>query len=235
MCVLGFAVPAGAGPIWEEDWSGYTDATVATTSDPNTITGWTFSGTAVNDVPEARVAGNATGTGNGEGEGDDSDIPLTPATYGNLLEMEGKSDAWLTKTGIAIPAGVANHTLYISFIYDDGGAADEDWGEGGSTDALVIDIKFGAGAWTEVVNITSTSPDGDLIWNVGGDYAWQTQSATSIGNPGGAATMDIRIGYEGISSNAHALNIDEIEITPEPATLALMGLGVAVTLLRKRR
>ena len=110
-------------------------------------------------------------------------------------------------------------------------------------------------AWAEVIIVEGNNPptdgvdlQGPLIYKndtFGGGPTWDGQISTDPNNNQGAApgtgmfatasgtiTLVLKTGN---GSGASGSYFDDVSITPEPASLAMLGLGAAPLVLRRRR
>jgi uncharacterized protein len=205
-----------------DDWSGVPgvigyrgdDLTLATGTDPQTLTADAGPPGLVVDVLAQTVTTNITG---GVGEMDGLPNPVV------ALQGSGTADA----PSLVI---TVNTTLLfgITISYD---LRDVDGTTDNATQPVALQWRTGgAGPWTNVpagfVADASSGPSLDTLVtpvSVLGPAGWNNQS-----------NLQFRIITTNAVGSDEWIGVDNISVTPEPTTLALLGLG-ALGLIRRRR
>lgn len=162
---------------------------------------------------------------------DDGSIPGAPGNFYNVpgpgaigfsagapIAFDGNS---ITRYGFGIAAGVfklnSNIKMWAGLTFDNNN------GTSGAT--LNQLVNFGQGLWDANAEVGSSDPNN----------AYETTAAGSFLGVNAPAGLNLDFGYDGTPLGGPAANFGwEISQVPEPATMALIGLG-ALGLIRRRR
>ena len=134
----------------------------------------------------------------------------------------------------ALPADGGRLILYVHGNYSSTEDIHIDWGADGTEDVLLDDVsQFPS-------DKSSNNPDGDPV---GTFYEFDPVVAFSTGLfyhevaiPGGVQSINLQISdFQGGDTSRGALNSIQIVPIPEPATMAMLGIGGLAALLRRRK
>lgn len=206
--VTGLATSSVDAAIFTESF----EADANNTSPPS---GWTAGGTSGFWTVKSAAEGAEGGS-----------VAITNAD-GDFVAVGEGADSFIFRS-IDI-TGYENSPLEISILANDHGKADGTWEAG---DTLFVEYAYGAGqpaAWNVAIQ-----QEEDFVAGENNPEALASFSGLA-GDPSGESTMWLRIRQATNHSSVEGAVVDllEVDVVPEPASLALVGVG-SLLMLRRR-
>jgi len=165
--------------------------------------------------------------------------PLMQICNGNFGNFEGSLSGWTVKTtgnstaSLAIdPLNVANYALRMIT----GSPIEVDQTVNTPTEAFSLDFQYYLPVATGHLDVFLNGAGIGTILGSGQPASVWNDASFSVTDPGllGLLQTELKFVYDDTASYSE-IYLDNIILTPEPATLALVALGASGVLLRRRR